>query len=232
MQNPEPGLSQGDKKRALLVWTHRVLFIAGGLLLAFYAFARLDGLLFSQSELARFDAVLGKNAGSKPGKGDIDFSLWSEQRVRAFTQSLELPISPALAVLELSRLRIRVPVFEGTDDLALNRGAGWVKGTARPGQTGNTAIAGHRDGFFRGLKDVQLGDLIELQMQDKTMVYRINHTEIITPDEIRVLLPQAKPTLTLVTCYPFYYVGSAPKRFIVQALLEETKVNPAQHSGQ
>lgn len=239
MQNPDLSLPPDDKRRRVLSWTQRCLFIAGSLLLAVYAFARIDGWVFSHTELQKLDQLRAQFAEGTPadeirlpaGKDQIDFSLWSQQRIHAFTESVELEKAPALAVLELGRLRIRVPVFEGTDDLALNRGAGWIKGTAKPGETGNTAIAAHRDGFFRALKDVQLGDRVELQMQDKTMVYRVSHKEIINPEEIRVLLPQAEPTLTLVTCYPFYYVGSAPQRFIVQALLQETKLTKHSNSN-
>jgi len=164
-----------------------------------------------------------------PEQDGIDFSLWSPQRVRAFMQSLSRDQDRALAVLNLDRLRMRVPVFEGTEEPTLNRGAGWIRGTARPGELGNTGIAAHRDGFFRVLMHVQAGDRIELQLPDRTMVYRVSQTEIINPENIQVLLPQGAPELTLVTCYPFYYVGDAPQRFIVHASLQIVK--PAETEG-
>jgi sortase A len=219
-----------NKKRATLMWAERVLLAAGGILLAVYAAAHIDSLVSSRRALQQFDrAQTGKESYTLasgvqlPGNENVDFSLWSQKRIQAFTQSLSmLKEDRAMAVLGLDRLRIRVPVFEGTDELALNRGAGWIVGTARPGEAGNTGIAGHRDGFFRGLKDVQVGDLIELQISDKTMVYRVSQTEIVTPEDVGVLKPRGKPSLTLVTCYPFYYIGSAPKRFIVHAILQES----------
>jgi sortase A len=225
----EPGRSSfQDKQRKILLWVHRCLLIAGGILLAYYGLMRGSGWIFSNSAVRHFDQVRAETklgaptAIATPSEDSVDFSLWSNQRIRAFTESLKKQ-EPAIAVLDLNRLNIRVAVFEGTDDWALNRGAGWIEGTARPGETGNTGIAAHRDGFFRALKDVQTGDLIELQMQHKTLVYRVKKTEIIQPEEVRVLLPRSEPTLTLVTCYPFYYVGSAPQRFIVQSTLQETK---------
>ena len=229
-QKPERNLPPLLKRCRALMWIERLLLVAGGILLAVFVFARIHGWMSSSAALQQFDRVRAEtkrgtpaNEIQLPGKDDVDFSLWSKQRIKAFMESLQLKQDPALAVLELDRLRIRVPVFEGTDDLTLNRGAGWIKGTSRPGEAGNTGIAGHRDGFFRGLKDVQAGDRVELQLPDKTMVYRVSRTQIINPQDVQVLMPRSEPTLTLVTCYPFYYVGSAPHRFIVQATLQETK---------
>jgi sortase A len=126
-----------------------------------------------------------------------------------------------MAVLRIARIGIVAPVVEGTDDLSLNRGVGWISGTARPGETGNIGIAGHRDGFFRALKDVAAGDAIELDTFFGMKTYRVDQIEIVTPDDVRVLLPRASPSLTLVTCYPFYFMGDAPQRFIVHAALQK-----------
>jgi sortase A len=204
----------------------RSLLAAGGILLAVFAIAVIGGRLSSAAALRQFD---GERSGADgpapaagidaPGKDGVDFSLWSAQRIRAFQESLIGPQDRALAVLELERLGIRVPVFEGTDDRTLNRGAGWIAGTAKPGGAGNVGIAGHRDGFFRGLKDVRAGDRVALRLPDRTMTYRVQRTEVVLPEEIRVLMPTDEPALTLVTCYPFYYVGNAPQRFIVRAVL-------------
>jgi sortase A len=225
-----------DRRRAAWRWLELALLAAGLILLAVYAGARIDGWMSSDAALQQFDQARSGKDGETPdiqpppsGQDGIDFSLWSPQRIRAFLQSLTLKQGLALAVLELDRLRIRVPVFEGTDELALNRGTGWIRGTARPGELGNTGIAGHRDGFFRVLMNVQAGDLIELQLPDRTMIYRVSRTEIINPENIQVLKPGREPALTLVTCYPFYYVGNAPQRFIVHASLQSTK--PAEPGG-
>ncbi|MGB5294297.1 MAG: class D sortase, partial [Thermoanaerobaculia bacterium] len=129
---------------------------------------------------------------------------------------------PPLAIVRIPALDLQVPLLEGTDDLVLNRGVGRIAGTALPGELGNIGIAGHRDGFFRGLKDIGEGDTIELETLTATDVYRIDGITIVTPQDVHVLEHQAVPTLTLVTCYPFYFVGKAPKRYIVSATLIES----------
>lgn len=130
---------------------------------------------------------------------------------------------------------MRAPLFEGVDDLTLDRGVGRVPGTSLPGQDGNLAIAGHRDGFFRQLKDIQKGDFIEIAMFDERDVYVVDSTTIVEPSDISVLKPKSKPTLTLVTCYPFYFIGHAPQRFIVEAhrvhRLSEPLPRPASAHG-
>jgi sortase A len=121
---------------------------------------------------------------------------------------------------------LEVPVFEGTDDFTLNLGAGRIIGTAKPGSSGNIGIAAHRDGFFRGLKDIQEGDEIDLVTAGRRAAYLVDSIRIVTPDDVSVLHARERPSLTLVTCYPFYFVGSAPNRYIVQASLtypKETK---------
>jgi sortase A len=149
----------------------------------------------------------------------VDFTLWSPGRIREYKQSLASRIDPPIAVLAIARIGILVPVLEGTDDLSLNRGVGRIAGTAQPGESGNFGIAGHRDGFFRGLKDIRNGDLIQVRTLDTTYVYTVEDLKVVEPDDVSVLRNREQPTLTLVTCYPFYFVGPAPQRFIVTASL-------------
>ena len=137
-----------------------------------------------------------------------------------YKASLSIEKRLPLAVLGIKKLRVRVPVFEGTDDLVLNRGVGWITGTSRPGDDGNVGIAGHRDGFFRGLKDIAVGDAIELETLGRRAVYIVDEIEIVPPERVEVLQPRAAPSVTLVTCYPFYFIGDAPMRFIVHAALD------------
>jgi LPXTG-site transpeptidase (sortase) family protein len=154
-----------------------------------------------------------------------DRTLWSPERVRGFDASFSQQFAAApLAILRIPRIELEVPVLAGTDELALNRGVGHIEGTPRPGFSGNVGIAGHRDGFFRGLKDVSAGDVLELESLERTDRYRIESITIVSPDRVDVLAPTDVPTLTLVTCYPFYYIGSAPKRYIVRAALDESDV--------
>jgi sortase A len=148
---------------------------------------------------------------------ELDFSLWDEKRVLEYRQALTMNFDPALAVLSIPRLRLEVPVFNGTDEAVLNRGAGRIMGTARLGEAGNMGIAAHRDGFFRVLKDVQLGDRIELLSMHQRFTYIVDDIVIVSPNDVRVLQPRSRPSLTLVTCYPFYFIGDAPRRYIVHA---------------
>ncbi|MEO8026405.1 MAG: class D sortase [Bryobacteraceae bacterium] len=121
--------------------------------------------------------------------------------------------------IEVARLGLSAMVLEGVDSRTLSRAVGHIPGTALPGSTGNVAFAGHRDTFFRGLKDIRLGDEIVVTTPYGRYQYRVFASEIVKPTETRVLAASAKATVTLVTCYPFHYIGSAPKRFIVHAHL-------------
>jgi sortase A len=125
-------------------------------------------------------------------------------------------------VLRIPRIGLEVPVLEGTDEWTLNRGVGHIADTAIPGAEGNVGIAGHRDGFFRGLKDVRSGDILELETLQGSDIYRIERTWIVVPDDVSVLDQTSTRAVTLVTCFPFYFVGSAPERFIVRAVRTAT----------
>ena len=124
-----------------------------------------------------------------------------------------------LARLEAPSVRMRATVLEGTDDRTLRRGAGHIEETPLPGQVGNIGIAGHRDTVFRPLKKVKVGDPLELTTRDRVYHFQITSTTIVDPKDVHVLDPTSEPTLTLVTCYPFEFIGNAPHRFIVQARL-------------
>jgi len=119
--------------------------------------------------------------------------------------------------VEIPRLHLSVVVFEGDDAGILERGAGHIPGTALPSGSGNIGIAAHRDTYFRPLRTIHANDVIALKTQTGISRYAVTETEIVPPSEIGVLEPASGRDLTLVTCYPFYYVGSAPKRFIVYA---------------
>ena len=149
----------------------------------------------------------------------MDTSLWSDKRIRAYNESLSHAFGSPLAVLSIPKIHLEVPVFEGTDDVTLDRGVGCITGTARPGQVGNLGIAGHRDGFFRGLKDVTTGDEIKLALPEGEATYVVDQITVVNPQDVSVLQPRPISSITLVTCFPFYFVGSAPERYIVSASL-------------
>lgn len=149
-----------------------------------------------------------------------DKSLWSPSRVKAYLKSLQQHSSPVLAVLRIPSLNLHVPVYDGAGSLHLNRGVARITGTALPNQLGNMGIAGHRDGYFRALKDIKVGAKIELETDNGKLYFRVFQTQIVDPTAIEVLDHSASPSITLVTCYPFYYLGQAPKRYIVTAMLD------------
>lgn len=200
----------------------RLLLSVGLILIAVFAAAQVFGRVSSSLALQRFAEAYDKPTvqRSRPD-ASVDFSLWSAERIREYKESAIHDTGLPLAVLRIPKLRLEVPVFDGTDELTLNRGTGRIVGTARPGESGNTGIAGHRDGFFRGLKDVAPGDALDLILPGRAEHYVVSEIQITTPDDVSVLRPTDTPMLTLVTCYPFYFVGSAPQRFIVRATRSE-----------
>lgn len=205
-----------------------LLLITGLLLLAVYGGMRIRGRMASIAELQKFKENVGASAESPrvflPGPySKPDFSLWSTKRIEDYQRAIGEYVETPLAVLRIPRVRLEVPVVSGTDDLSLNVGVGHIAGTVTPGQDGNIGIAGHRDGFFRVLKDVGPGDAIELQSLSRTDTYVVDRIVIVATTDVSVLQPQTRPLLTLVTCYPFYFIGSAPKRYIVQASMSHSE---------
>lgn len=125
-----------------------------------------------------------------------------------------------LGQLDIPALRLSTPIVDNDDDDSLMMGAGHVRGTAMPGGLGNFVVAAHRDTYFRPLAGIQAGMQMKVVTEDGTYTYIVESTRIVTPDEVDVLDMGDVPQMTLITCYPFHYVGSAPKRFIVRARLE------------
>lgn len=205
----------------------RFFLIAGLALLLVCVVVRVEGLVMSRAAIWSFDAHQSESPAADPASGradvsSLDFSLWSEKRVNAYKAALGMKLEAPLAVLSIPRIGVEVPVFDGTDDLTLNRGAGRISGTARPGQPGNIGIAAHRDGFFRGLKDIRVGDRIELRAQSYEFLYTVDDIQIVQPTDVSVLRNRSNSSVTLVTCYPFYFVGDAPQRYIVRASIVDS----------
>jgi sortase A len=212
--------------RKYLKYLERTLLVVGVALVAFYAIAKVHEIVLSRAALQQFENL--KQPADSPSSGrseptlavpKISFVAWSEQRIKDYEDSLGQHLAPPLAVIRIDRIHVEAPVLEGTDDLTLNRGVGHIEGTALPGEDGNIGIAGHRDGFFRELKDIKIGDHIEMEERGRTATYVVDRVTIVDPRNVSVLRSESEPALTLVTCYPFYYIGSAPKRFIVHAKL-------------
>jgi sortase A len=205
----------------------RVLLAIGLTLLALWGIARFHGSAASRAAVERFKADAATSTSERAialqassSAAGVDFTQWSPQRIAAYKDSLAAKGDLPLAILRIPKINLEVPVFNDTDDLTLNRGAGRIVGTAQIGQPGNVGIAGHRDGFFRGLKDVGPDDFVELVRPGRTDHYVITEIQIVSPGDIYVLASTPIPTLTLITCYPFYYVGSAPQRYVVTASMQ------------
>ena len=210
----------------------RGLLLLSVVLLATFALAHVHRFIMVRVEIARFEAKKATHGSEK--RNDVgsanhntddaharstERSLWSARRIRSHQATLSEP-AESLAVLRIPKVHLDVPVLNGTDQFTLNRGVGRIAGTSYPGQDGNIGIAGHRDGFFRSLKEISKGDVIELVTTDGTDVYVVDQIRITSPADVSVLKTRARPSLTLVTCYPFYFVGPAPNRYVVEASLK------------
>lgn len=197
----------------MLKFLERSCFLLGTVLIAGYAIAHLDRTTQRSAALETFHAVQARIVPNEAR------ASWSEDFTRNYEQAIALEAGETVAVLSIDALGIEVPVFDSTDEVALNRGAGHIEGSTLPGEHGNVAIAGHRDGFFRGLKDIEPGMSIRLLSLNGWQEFVVTGLSVVDPLDVGVLSQDGEPRLTLVTCFPFYYVGPAPDRFIVSARL-------------
>ena len=181
-------------------WTQWVLFAVAIVMLGYCAFVAVDTWVFQQQE----SAALARFVPEGPATS---------------SETPPATIGPdgLIGRLEIPHLELSVVVLEGTRSKTLRRAVGHISGTALPGHAGNVGIAGHRDTFFRPLRNIQPDDLITFTTPRGEYRYRVVSTKVVSPDNVAVLNSDGNEVLTLVTCYPFYYVGPAPDRFIVRA---------------
>jgi sortase A len=237
-----PGGRARPRADRILRPAQALLLLCGAALLAAFAVAQVDAVHGRARALEAF-AQARSQQGSEPQiaepaftattpapleySNDPDQSLWGKTRVAAYRASLSTHTGTPLGVIRISSIGLEAPIFEGTSEITLNRGIGRIEGTANLDSAGNVGLAGHRDGFFRGLKDVEVGDSIHMESLVGTAHYRITELSIVEPHDVYVLAPTETATLTLVTCYPFYFVGEAPQRYIVKAeAMSATASNP------
>ena len=224
-----------DTLKQRLGWLEYALYAAGLLMIAVFLLLRWQGENARQEGLRAFEqavaiqqdqAVLPEELPGDTSTMDASVptgqEFWSDARLRAWEDSLAATIEAPLAVLRIDRVGIDVPVYDGAEGPSLDRGVGRIRGTARVDAEGNLGIAGHRDGFFRPLKDIVVGDRIELETTEGRLAYRVTSIDIVQPDDVSVLAETPYRSITLVTCYPFYFVGHAPQRYIVKASAEPT----------
>jgi len=184
-----------------------VLVVAGTMALGYWAIVWIRAERFQVIEARRFAAVSRSRAvPAPPAPASV---------VRLPPPGLK--DGEDLGELEIPRLGLSLMVVEGVSIADLRRAAGHIPGTAVPWQPGNVGIAGHRDTFFRCLRFVRPNDAITLATLQGVYRYRVVFTKVVSPSDVQVLAPTGRDTLTLVTCFPFHYLGSAPRRFIVRA---------------
>jgi sortase A len=195
-------------------WSQRLLFIAGILALGYVGFTLLDARLYEVS-----------------AKRSLQSQIQLEKMPHEILPRPMVKTGDILGRLDIPRLGLSVIVLEGTSSRVLRLGTGHVEGTPLPGEAGNSGIAGHRDTFFRGLKDIQTNDDIQFQTSAGLFHYQVDWLEVVSPDDVSTLAPTTESSLTLVTCYPFYFVGPAPKRFVVRAhmILINSEFVPRDH---
>jgi sortase A len=193
----------GAQSHLFLRWTRNFLLLLGALAVSYVGLMLLHARTYQEvanSTLAQQMHAEGQSkvspSGSAAKEGDV------------------------LGRIEIPRFGMMVAIVEGTTPRMLDVGVGHIEGTALPGEPGNIGIAGHRDTYFRALKNIQIGDGIRIQTATGLSRYKVDKVQIVAPDDIRVLAPSAASAITLVTCYPFHFIGAAPQRFVVHAYRE------------
>jgi sortase A len=204
---PPHGVPPSRRPRRALVWLERILLVVAIACLGYYTYVSAETYLYQAYENRELDAILA----SAPA------------RTAAPAASTRVHPRPAngeiIGRVEIPRLDVSAVVRAGSDARTLQLAVGHIPGTALPGEPGNVGLAGHRDTFFRRLKDIRPDDEIRVETPHGTFAYRVERTVVVEPTDVWVLEESDGSILTLVTCYPFTYVGSAPQRFIVRASL-------------
>jgi sortase A len=197
----------------LLRWFERVLLVVGLALVGYYVYVSVETYLYQAMENRELDTIL------------------SSAPPPSTTYARPQPVpGTTLGRIEIPRLGVSAMIRAGSDARTLQLAVGHIPGTAVPGDKGNIGLAGHRDTFFRRLKDIHADDEIRIVTADATYRFRVEDTRVVSPKDTWVLNPTRTTTLTLVTCYPFTYIGSAPDRFIVRALVATGAPTRASHT--
>ena len=209
----KPGQSGSRVTRANLPlrWASNLCLVAGVVALAMCLFVWAEAHIFQASASRDFDSE------AKISVAQAEVGRENPVSEKTLSSSQGIQSNSVVGRLVIDRLGISVVVLQGVDDRALRIAAGHVPDTALPGHPGNVAIAAHRDTFFRPLRNIRKDDKITLETPTASYQYEVETTQIVGPQRTEVLNPTPYPSLTLITCYPFYYVGNAPDRFIVQA---------------
>jgi sortase A len=208
-----------NRARSVLRWSGHFFTLIGVLALGYVGFVMGYSRLYQAYLNRQFNQEL-KIAGPSAGSDEkLPATIVAPRSSEADRTRIENPPAEGslLGRIEIGAIGLSAMILEGTDSRTLRRSVGHFTRTVLPGQQGNVAIAGHRDTFFRGLRNIQKNDEITLTTLRGTDHYRVDSTQVVDPEDMRALEYSDKSILTLVTCYPFYFVGPAPQRFIVRA---------------
>ena len=200
---------RGDARARVRVWTSRGLLALGLICLVYYSVATVYTLRYQRAAKSKIEQMV---------------SIERPPAVRVAVPGIAKPLQSGELIgrVDIPRLKLSAAVAEGDDDKTLGKAVGHLPDTPLPWQRrGNVGLAAHRDGLFRKLEGIRIGDDIRLVTTRGEFQYKVKKTHIVDPDDVWVLAPTATPTITLITCYPFSFVGNAPHRFIVQAELVE-----------
>ena len=206
--------------QVMLRWGSNFSFVVGIVALGYVSVALLDARLYQAREARRFEEARQARKAVRPSSGlkNPPASLPPNQPNRTASQRVEMiGGSAAWGRIEIKSIGLSSMIMEGVDRATLRRGVGHIPGTALPGQAGNVALAGHRDTFFRALRNIKKNDEITLETLEGYFRYRVDFTQVVAPEYTEALNGSDVAILTLVTCYPFSYVGPAPQRYIVRA---------------
>ena len=214
-----PGRRAARSRRPTLRWAERLLILVGIGCLGYFLYTYAEASLYQAFEDRELDKIL--NDATVAGTSGT-----AREEVGPAPETVpRRTLAPGSTVgrIEIPRLGVSAVIRAGSDARTLRLAVGYIPGTGLPGDRGNFGLAGHRDTFFRRLRDINPDDEIRIVTADGVFRYYVQRTSIVTPDDVWVLDPTNYPALTLVTCYPFNYIGSAPKRFIVRAALQATE---------
>jgi sortase A len=217
------GLLRSKRAHSVLRWSRYPFLVIGLLALGYCGYVLLEAKAFQAYEAWRFERAL-KNVEASGSQGKKLFPSLNPPisadagPIKAESAAISAPAGSPLGQMEISSIGLSVMIMEGIDGKTLRRAVGHIAGTALPGEQGNVGIAGHRDTFFRPLRNLHMNDEITLTTLKGVYRYRVDSMKLVAPEDISVLNSSSDAVLTLVTCYPFYYVGPAPKRFIVRAV--------------
>jgi len=203
-------------------WSRYLCFVTGILALGYVGFTLLDARLYQVDQSRKFQQELSRMNRSIISNGQIYASSISPAPAqKSFMKAERIDVAgvsrTSLGRIEICSIGLEAMILEGTDARTLRRAVGHIPGTPLPGQQGNVAITGHRDTFFRPLRNIRKDDEIRLTTLNGSYRYWVDSIKVVEPEDMGVLDNSDDAILTLITCYPFYYVGPAPKRFIVRA---------------